>query len=80
MIKKYRITGVAFVPVEVEMLVEAEGEHEAEAKALRMEAVNPYWTPASRREMRLSDFIVANSADESAVFDFTVNQVIPILE
>jgi hypothetical protein len=80
MTKKFRVVGVAFVPVEVEMVVEAETEAEAEAKALRLEATNPYETMNLRRELRLGDFIVSNSADESAAFDFAVNQIIPILE
>ena len=52
---------------------------EAEAKALDLDCVSPYGA-AIHREPRLGDFIVPNSEDPAAAFDFVANQIIPILE
>lgn len=79
MSNKYHVTGVAFVPVEVEMVVFAENESEAQLKAEMLECENPFGdTPG--RDPRLGDFVVPGSADEAAAFDLSINQIMLVLD
>ncbi len=58
MLKQYKLTGVAFVPVQVEMAMSASSKKAACNKAKKAFHANP------------KDYIVVNSEDEASAFDF----------
>lgn len=66
---KFKVTGVAFVPVQIEMTIDAPTGIEA------MRAGDALWAKSRRGERR--DFIVANSQDDAAVADFQASGAEP---
>ena len=76
-LNKYRVFGVAFVPVEVEIPVYAENEEEACWKAQQLEDVVD---APQGVQPRYADYIVPGSHDDTAAFDFAANQAIPMPE
>lgn len=63
---KYRVTGAAFVPVQIEIVVEAANESDAVSAA------------AIEFRAKRRDCILPGSADEGAVFDFEPSEVTPL--
>jgi hypothetical protein len=62
--KEYLVKGIAFVPVEVEMTIEAKDEKQAEKIALER-----------FKQPRRDRYIVSNSEEHSSVFDWVPSRI-----
>lgn len=63
---RYRVTGAALVPVQIEIVVEAANESDA------------YFAAAIEFRAKRRDCIIPGTVDESAVFDFEPSEVTPL--
>lgn len=71
MTNKYRVKGYAFIPVEIEVVQEAENEKAAMEKAKKRFEQNPG---------QLEEFIVPGSCEEGSVHSFEPNRAEILIE